>query len=267
MGRNRFSGSILLAMAFFSVAPTVLSDAKFDDASRLLQQLLQERSKAIDPTSRERVAQDIKIFLPREQQLLNEGILEQLNQRERPEGSRLAAKLTHILGDTGQAEAQTAAVLTLGGSKSPIYAVAYAIPWCAVCSRSWLGVFGAEDSKQYRLIAKIEDPFPNRLIGFIQLPSQRPGETLFLYHGVGWGDPHNQLMITVYSFDGQELKSLFTRSGLTQGQVRTEGGKIELNFLTVARGPGYPPAPERTEIYRLTPSGIKLEQASEKKRS
>lgn len=238
--------------------------APFNAASRLLARMWQDRISAKDAESRKRVGAEIAQTLPHVRALIEKGIGKELGQRRHPSGPRLQDELRRALAATGQPESISAAVLVAGSAESPYYVVAYAIPWCAVCSRSAIEAYG-RSSNQYKLLAESRDPLPNATVGLSPLPSVARGKVEFVAYGTNLGDPHNRLTVVVYEFDGRELSTVWQRVGLAQGQLGVHRGRIELDFLTAARGPGGPAVPERLETYRMTPSGIVLESSREKR--
>jgi hypothetical protein len=194
---------------------------------------------------------------------LQEGILEELNRSPLPPAQKLETDIRHVLGGTGDENTKEAAVLTLGTPNRPSYVVAYTIPWCAVCSQSWLGVFTSQLSQDYRLTAAAADPLPNRPLALLPLPPQQTDQVRFALFGEAYGDPHHRMTVILYSLQHNDLKALWSRADLAEGRIALENGRLLLTYRTGIDTPGRPPSKERTEVYSMTPSGLKLEKATE----
>ncbi|MGH9454627.1 MAG: hypothetical protein ACRD2O_11735 [Terriglobia bacterium] len=205
--------------------------------------------------------QETLATVPKVKQLADAAILQELNQGGAPTPKALEQQLRESLTVTGEAQPSLAAVLAGNGPSGPLYIVAYSVPYWATKSLSSLAVYGRKGGR-YDLLSAAKDPLPDTTLTLTLLPSVGDDEPTFMAYGIGWGDPHNHLNVVAYAFDGHQLRLLLRRSDLTQGQVKVEGRNIELTFLTIARGPGYPPAPVRTEVYHVGPSGIVLEKSS-----
>ena len=233
-------------------------------------QMLHEFWQEVHEASQQR---DLTKFTPKEynrrltmiESAVNQGIVSAVNRRPSPSSGELEDELRGTLSLYGPMP-EVASVITYDVAGGKFYVVAYALGVSATGSRSWIGAIGSQgNEKPYEVLAAVEDGLPNRTVAIQPLGSAGQGSLAFLAHGTYWGDPHSHLTVIAYAFDGHSLKTLLTRGDLTQGQVKVEGERIELTFLTIAQGPGYPPVPVRTEIYRLTPSGIKLEKSWEEK--
>jgi len=256
----------LLAVAFVGVSGPLLAGTEFQRASHMLEAFSAELREAAEE-------RDAAKFPPKEynrrlsmiEAAVNQAIVSAVNARSRPSAGELDDELRHALSPR-EADTNLASVLACEFSGRSYYVVAYALAVGAIASRSWIGVVGPrEDGKPYEVLASVEDSLADKTVAIQSVGSVGNGAPTFLAYGTNWGDPHSHLTVILYRFDGHALNALLTRPLLTQGQVKVEGDKLQLTFLTVARGPGYPPAPERTEIYRLTASGIKLEKTWEDK--
>jgi hypothetical protein len=257
---------LLVAALLVGVSTPSFARTDFRRATQMLEVFsgeLREAAKERDPTK----------FPPKEynrrlsmiEAAFNQGIVSALNARTSPSAGELESELRHALSPNGP-DPNVASVFTCELSGRSLYVVGYALGVGAIASRSWIGVIASPgNGKPSEVLAGVEDSLANKTVAIQPLGSGAQGGLTFLAHGINWGDPHSHLTVIAYAFDGHSLKTLLTRSGLTQGQVKVEGERIELTFLTMALGPGYPPVPVRTELYRLIPSGIKLEKSWEEK--
>jgi len=242
-------------------------ETQLQRANRMLHEFWQEVREASEQ-------RDLARFTPQEytqrltiiENVVNQGILSAVKQPLRPSAGELEMELRAELSLHAPMP-ELASVFTHQTAGRKLYVVAYALSVSATGSRSWIGVVGSRGTgKPNEVLADVENSLANKTVAIQPLSPAGDGTLTFLARGIGWGDPHRHLTAIVYSFDGHKLIPLLTRSDLTEGEVKSEGARIELRFLTVARGPGYPPSPVRTEIYRLAASGIKLEKSWEEKR-
>ena len=241
----------------------MLGQAKLEAAHSLLAQLWHDRMAAHSPESRERIMKEVNSFLPREQQLIEEGILDDLNQTQEPSAQQLEERLRHTLTSTNETQTGSAAVVTAAGAEGTLYVVVYAVPWCAVCSFSSMDVFGPIGG-HYKLLARVDDPLPNRSVALLSLGPKAHGEFRFLVQGTNWGDPHERLTVIVYAFDDYRVTSIWSRANLPDGEVRVVKGTVVLTFHARVDTPGRPPSKIRTEVYRVTGEGVQLERTSKR---
>jgi hypothetical protein len=248
------------------VSTSLFARTEFERGTRMLEAFsreLREAAEERDPTR----------FPPKEynrrlsliEAAFNQEVVSAVSARSRTSAAELQNELRRALSPR-EPDPNVASVLAYEFSGRSLYVVAYALGVGAIASRSWIGIVGSRgNAKGYEVLAGVEDSLPNRTVAIEPLGSAGQRGLTFLAHGIYWGDPHSHLTVIAYAFDGRALKTLLTRRDLTQGQVKVDGERIELTFLTFAQGPGYPPVPERTEIYRVTSSGIKLERSWEEK--
>ncbi len=66
--------------------------------------------------------------------------------------------------------------------------------------------------------------------------------------------------VVAYKFSGDKLRRVWSRQELPQGRLEAVGNKLTLTYLTRL----VPPWEERTDIYAVGPSGVKLEATRRK---
>lgn len=257
---------LLVAAVVVGVSTSSFARTEFQRATQMLEVFSRELHEASEQ-------RDLTRFTPKEynrrlgliEAAFNQGIVSALNGRTSPSAGELESELRHALSPNGP-DPNVASVFTCELSARSLYVVGYALGVGAIASRSWIGVIASQgNGKPSEVLAGVEDSLANKTVAIQPLGSGAQGGLTFLAYGINWGDPHSHLTVTAYAFDGHSLKTLLTRPDLTQGQVKVEGGRIELTFLPFAQGPGYRPLPVRREVYRVTPSGIKLEKSWEEK--
>jgi len=207
--------------------------------------------------------EDYDRWLLEVQSVSNQGIASTLNQQPRPSAQELENDLRRVVSPKFAAETQ-ASVFSSHTATRTLYVVAYGLGAFATSTRSWIGVFGPEgDGKPYSLLASVENTLPDKTIALEPLSHPGAEGVTFLAYGINWGDAHNRLTVIAYSFKGGELKPMWSRVELPQGQIKVEEGKIKLVFLSSPLGPGYKSVHQVTEIYRIGSSGIRLEKRIE----
>ena len=150
-------------------------------------------------------------------------------------------------------------VFPFGLHENPSYVVAYYIGYCAICSRSWIGIIGLTGN-HYEMLASDENSLPNQGLTVIPLGSGSLEFARFLAYGRSWGDAHGRLNAIAYSFDGRQLHRIWSRLELPQGKITVTSAKIILSFLTSLPSSSR----ERIQVYTVTPEGIQLQNASER---
>jgi hypothetical protein len=256
---KNFNQPIAVLSLILGVCINTYSQSGFTNAHALLQKLAQDRLAAKTSLARNQLAEEVHTVPLRVEELMTQGIIDLLNSGQARSLEYLQQKVSTTL-QVGPQEAGNIPdvyVLLLGPAGNPSYVVVYEIPYCADCSRSWIGVF-AQDNNQYRLRSSLEDPLPNQSIRAVPLWVSSNG-IRFLVYGTTWGDAHNRLNIAAYFYDGRNIGTIWSRMGLTQGTVDVKSGAMVISFLTTLR----PPWNKRTEIYDLTATGIHLQNATE----
>ncbi|MGH9862041.1 MAG: hypothetical protein ACRD35_01310, partial [Candidatus Acidiferrales bacterium] len=261
-----------LAVALvLSISTSLCAQTELQRAGQMLQELYQQVHVAAEATLREGrqpeyTWQDYNRRLLPIQAVVNQGIVSALNRQPRPSAQDLENELRDVLGFRNP-DAQLASAFSFQTSSRKVYVAAYALGIGATSTRSWIGVFGPLGlGNPYALLASVENSLPDKIIALHPLNDPEEQGLTFLAYGINWGDAHNRLTVIAYSFDGHKLKPIWSRADLPQGQIRVEGTKIKLTFLSSLLGPGYKSVREITEIYRVTSSSIELEKRFERPR-
>lgn len=197
------------------------------------------------------------------QGVVNDALVSMLAAAPRPSCKVLQGKLRSTLSSHGGPDPNVASVLCTKGNRATYYTVAYALTVGPAYSRSWIGVFGPSAHRnEYRLLATAVDTLHNKTVALANLPRNLYGQMRFLAYGINWGDPHNRLIVIVYTFNGHQIKRTWSRTGLPQGKVTVRKHRIVLSFLNMAVGPGFSGVRTVTKVYRVTPCGVEIESTS-----
>jgi hypothetical protein len=258
---SRFSRFLALGVLLFGFSTLSLSQSEFDRAHALLLQLSRDQRNTRAQVNRERLAEEVKSVPLEVERLLNKGILLLLNTRPSllPEELRQQLNAALETAPPDQNKETMAFVFAFDHSQKPSYVVAYYTGYCAICSRSWIGIVGPKED-HYEIVASLENSLPNCSLTMVPLGTGAGGSIRFLAYGRSWGDAHGRLNAIAYSFNGQHLQKIWSREDLPQGKITVTQAEIVLSFLTPRR----PPWRERTEVYNITPEGISIRHASER---
>ncbi|MGA2629123.1 MAG: hypothetical protein ABSG54_02820 [Terriglobia bacterium] len=249
-----------VALVLFLGTPLSFAGSELERARQMLQQLERDRSEA-GKTHRQFTADEIEQRLIRIQRVVNQGILSLLNQTSPPARGQLEKSLWRMQGiPEGSTGPGLASVLSNETSGRRVFVVAYTLVGAIAMSRSWIGVFGSDESGgPFEVLASADNTLPNKTVAVELLGTPRRKGLVLLAYGVNWGDAHNRLTVIAYSFSGRRLEPIWSRADLPQGEVKTEDDKIKLTFLSSPLGPGHKSVHSVTQIYRHTPAGIRLE--------
>lgn len=254
----------LAPVLLLGISTVSFGAADFKRAQQMLHDLLQEGRGIAGNAQRPKLSpDDYSRRLLAIQSEVNRGIAAVLNANPHPPAEELQAELRNTLG-SGKDDPYVAAAVWFPQASGKVYVVAYQLLGGIASSRSWVGVFGSSNGgRGWRLEAAVDNSLPNKTIALqpLNYPGQR-GIT-FLAYGINWGDAHNRLTVLAYSFDGGKLQSVWSRADLPNGEVKAEGGSIELKFLNSMLGPGYKSVRRVSEVYRVTPAGVILLKHSE----
>jgi hypothetical protein len=262
MKRNalRAVGAVLFLLA---ITGPIRSEDDLAIAHSLTTKLWQQRVGATTKEARDALQAEMGGIVTRIQLLASRGVLALLNSANPTSSEQLQEALRVALSSTDEPQSGDASVLKFTELPNPVYVVAYAVGYCAVCSRSRLEVIGIQRGS-YQDLAVIEDPLPNRSVDVLPLDLSKGRIIRFLADGVNWGDPHGRLTVSAYAFDGERLNSFWSRADLPHGTVRVEGDRILLSYLISLAPPWRESPKEETDVYRLTGDAIKLQIAPRK---
>ncbi|MFB3815951.1 MAG: hypothetical protein ACE14L_17745 [Terriglobales bacterium] len=254
-----------LALALILIASGVcLGQGDLSRARQMLHAFHEERQQAAETgTSSEFTIDYIDGRLKTIEAELNSALASMLAGPARPACGDVQEDLRSALGHEGHADPNVASAVCIEREGKVYYVVGYSLAGAATYSRSWIGVFGPSvPGGQYRMLSAVDNSLPSKTIALWPKPLQMDDKIVVLAYGVNWGDAHNRLTVIAYSFDGHTLNPIWSRSDLPQGQIKIEGRKIKLTFLSSLLGPGYKSVHEIRETYRVTSSGITLEKRS-----
>jgi len=263
---------VITLLATPAARVSAYAQSEFDSARALLQKVDEDRAAygAIADTkrisdgevvaARKRVSEEEQAAPAKVEGLLNAAVLRFLDTDAHRSPEKLQAKLREAL-QIGPEQPEhgvnaQAFVFQIGPAKKG-YIVAYNIVHCITCSHSWIGAF-APKGGGYELVASLDNSLPNQTLQAVPLWT---GDNVirFLAYGINWGDAHSRLNAAAYSFDGHQIREVWSRTGLPQGTLKLEPGTMVVSFLTAL----VPPWKMRTETYAVTANEIHLLEASE----
>lgn len=237
-------------------------ELKFDQAHTLLVELdgLQKSGKR-DMATLEQLRGLVKKVPEEVPSLLNDATLELLASPGDHPPDQIQAKIASALRIVPLDQYKPEAfVFRLAPQKRAAYLIAYNVPYCASCSRAWIGVIGKKGDR-YEILSEGGELFANKSLHVAPLVRSEGGKDRFLVYGTNWGDAHRRLTAVGYVAEGAGLRRFWARTDLPEGNVEVTGAQITLSFLTALT----PPWEEKTEVYKILPSEeIKLERSSER---
>lgn len=255
-----FSQAVIFCSVLAGLVFVGESNANFEQAHVLLQNLGKDRIRnTTDASAKAGLAEDVKSVPAMVQRMINKGIVDSLNSQAPSPAGDLEHELKTALqvGPPEPGNESEAFVLPLRRQSGPSYVIAYNVAFCAACSSSWIGV-AARRKDQFEIVASLDDPLPNQNLTLIPLAADVDGDR-FLVYGTNWGDAHSRLNVAAYHYGGNNLKKIWSRTGLPSGKLEANSGEVTLSFLSAVR----PTVKERTEVYLVTPKGIQLDRFSE----
>ncbi|MGE5326586.1 MAG: hypothetical protein ACM3NO_06070 [Deltaproteobacteria bacterium] len=111
-------------------------------------------------------------------------------------------------------------------------------------------------------LAAVTDFIPRVDQHFEFLPAPPSGDFRFLVYGTRLGKSHPRLSAELYSFDGQDLKSLWKTEDLYDGKLEFENDRVTINYMKeneFVEATTYNRIPPRYRaIYKITPQGFEL---------
>lgn len=261
----RGSQLVLCMVLAFLAPPVCAAQGDLHRAQEMLQSLDAERAAAATTTASSKFTQDyLDKRLATIAAEVNIGLLSSLNAQPPPACGDVEEELRSALGYGGRPDPRVAGVVCTRWNGSVYFVIGYELAGAITYSRSWIGVFAPSASGgRYQLLAAAENSLPSRTLALLPLPLPIKGKLSFLAYGTNWGDPHNRLTVIAYSLRESKLEPIWSRSDLSQGELKIEGGRIKLTFLSSPLGPGYKSVHEIAEAYEVTSSGIKLREHSE----
>jgi hypothetical protein len=226
-----------------------LAQQQFDDARQLERKILSDN-----------IPQEEQSFPPRIQDLLSAGILQALNNGAT--AGDVQKKLESVLADPKLVnEPGNVSVLAFGERGNSALVIAYGIPYCVMCNRTWLGTY-ERVSGSYSNTYSVNQVLDNHTIYLHLLPANG-GQKRFVLYGTGLGSADNPLAVQAYELSAGSLREFWTLDGLNNGSIQFQDNEILLRYIVLG---GAPRASRRARVdkYRVTAEGISLESRSER---
>lgn len=236
----------------------VLAQQEFDDAKQLEDKLL---SDILNLKGKERaiIPEEQQSFPPRIQDLLSAGILKFLNSGAT--AAEVQRKLESILADPDLVnESGNVSVLAFGENRSSTFVIAYGIPYCVMCNRTWLGTY-ERISGSYSNTYAINGVLDNHTIYLHVLPGDGIKQRFVLY-GTGLGSPHNPLTVKAYQLSAGSLREFWMLDGLGNGTIQFHDDEILARYIALGKTT-LAPRKARVDKYLVTTEGVRLESRSE----
>jgi len=247
----------------------LLAQQQFDDARRLERKLTSDILH-LKGDQRSIISEEEQSFPPQIQELLSAGILQALNSEA--SAAQLQSKLESVLADDsvlaqgtpGVIEPGNVGVLAFRENRSSALVIAYGIPYCVMCNRTWLGTY-ERTAGSYSNTHSINEVLDNHTIYLHRLPANGDKQRFVLY-GTGLGSYANPLALRAYEISAGSLREFWRLDGLNNGTIEFQDNEILLRYYVVVAGQGaLAPRTGRVDKYRVTAEGIRLESRSEHK--
>lgn len=231
----------------------------FQKAHELLSRIQKDRLNSRTAKERSQLAQEIRVVLPRVQELIAKGILDLLNSGKPVSTADLEQQISAALqvGPNEPGNAAQVFVLPVGLTPGRHYIVGYNIAYCAVCSQAWMAAF-KQTNGYFSIVAIARDFLPNQSLAAVPIWIGS-NDMRFLVYGTHWGDTENRLNIVAYTLKNNEFQETWSRMDLPEGSLEAKPGSIIVSYIVGTRSPQH----EKREIYTVTADSINLKNSSE----
>src|SRR5579871_3151342 len=118
--------------------------------------------------------------------LLEKGTLELLNSRGGHTAEDIRSKISDVLRAAPNYEPEVF-VRRIEGKSGPEYILAFNVPYCASCSRAWIGLIGKRGNR-FQVLSEQGDTFNNKNLRMKNLLPSESGSERFLICGTNLGD-------------------------------------------------------------------------------
>ncbi len=258
----------VICFLFGAVTPRASCQSDLEAAKALLANLTVERrnlAEEHDPEKaaeqREHLALELGSLPDRVEKLVKQGMVDDLSNGSLRSAAELQSALRGALaGAAGNEGGAVAYAFNLDAPPRASYLVIFVIEYCAVCSRSWVGVIAPDGEGRFKIATQIEDPLPNQSVNVALLGATK-GQPAFLAYGTHWGDAHRRMNAAVYVTDGEKVTSIWSVADVPEGDITLVGNSF---FILKSYTGLKPPFVLRTQVYALRADGIKLQSASER---
>jgi hypothetical protein len=119
-------------------------------------------------------------------------------------------------------------------------------------SKALLEAFALRDGKG-QVVSSTGDTFDGHGLFAREMTSHVPGESWFLVYGKRFADSGARSEVVLYSFDGTQFQTKWSRSELSALRLNVDGDTLDLNYWTPGPASVRKPVHER---YRLTEKGV-----------
>ena len=190
-------------------------------------------------------------------QLIEREVGAALNSSPTPTSKQIVGRINDIQGDYASTGFfGQGGPFAAGGPQDmpPTFAVGFAVMagGLAIPTPQPTIAFFVKDTGGWKLKAETSDDLRDLTLDMQQVNSKMPGQMWLLVSGRRTGDTGARLNVRLYSFDGAEVKSLWSRDALVAGSVLVEGDSITLEYDEQY----HTAAPRVVEKHYLAPSGV-----------
>lgn len=241
--------TLTFAILIYSSVPTLHGQTEFDQAHQLFSKFWTTAMsiQKTDIDGRAKIRKAAKDLPSEMQPLMYNGILSYLNSQGSHPSDKLKDRLSQVLtppsfgGVVAEGIADTAS-----NDNERIVVVAYAVNYCIVCSRTWLGIFVRTNGK-FHLAASADDASLDQTVHVALFSSARV-PTVLLY-GVHLGDAHNRLDAQALRPAGNgKFHVIWSRVDEPQGRLHVDHSVIEITH-TLSLNPS---SEEKTDSYKVS---------------
>lgn len=157
------------------------------------------------------------------------------------------------------------AVLAEPWKGGTVIGAGYTLGWTDYDRQNVVMVFENRDGKSR--LATVTNFVPRTDLHYEMLPAQGGDDFRFFIYGFRLGKSQLRLTAILYSFDGQNLKSLWETHDVFDGKMDVQPDKVVIRYLkedeyirevTAKRKP-----PRHEAVYSITPNGLQLQNDHE----
>jgi len=148
---------------------------------------------------------------------------------------------------------------------STVIGAGYTLGWNDFDRQNVLMIFESRDGKSR--LATLTNFVPRVDLHYEFLPPQGWDDFRFFTYGFRLGKSQPRLTVILYSFDGQNLKSLWEAHDVYDGKMNVQQDRVVIRYLKedeyIREVEAKRKPPRHEAVYRITPGGLTLEDDHE----
>ena len=141
-----------------------------------------------------------------------------------------------------------------------IIGAGYTLGWTDFDRQNVVAIYASNAGKSH--LVTITNFIPRTDLHYVMLPQLAWDDLRFFIYGSRLGKSQERLSVVLYSFDGQNLKSLWERRDIYDGKMDVREGKVSIRYLKeeeyVQAFEEKRQPPRHLATYQLTAAGIQL---------